>query len=433
MSKTPKAGARRGRYLCRPVSVGLHAHAANLVAPLASPPGGLARLSPLDLAPVQFAQLLRVVEEAGDALLPPAQVVALALGHESLRHVPVVLAQHLARPRKRGSETEAPQALKVDAVALRFGQQALGGFHRLVGVPPPRIVALAVDEGRLVPRPPGVQHLAATLQPGRKSGAVLPDVPTRALHRAKRVDHAADLRSGLIGHVRIVAGGGIHLPVQRLVPGGVNDVDALLPCVVHLQVPELPEALPALQRRPRAGFDRGLPLALRQAPVPVVDAPQPPEQPARPRAVVPGVGRTGSAPMSGAVSGANLRRGQLTPQPAPLARLPFGLRKLPVVRTLKRIAEVLRRRRHHDPHEVARWLGRVVNGWLNYYAVPTSSRFLRSFTYILKRIWLKALRRRSQHDRFSWQRLQALVDRYWPKPWIRHPWPEQRFDVKYPR
>ena len=115
----------------------------------------------------------------------------------------------------------------------------------------------------------------------------------------------------------------------------------------------------------------------------------------------------------------------------------FGLGRKPAAkrmsRTLKRIAEALRRRRHHDPHEVARWLGRVVNGWLNYYAVPTSSRFLRSFTYILKRIWLKALRRRSQRDRFSWQRLQALVDRYWPKPWIRHPWPEQRFDVKYPR
>ena len=115
----------------------------------------------------------------------------------------------------------------------------------------------------------------------------------------------------------------------------------------------------------------------------------------------------------------------------------FGLGRKPAAkrmsRTLKLIAEVLRRRRHHDLHEVARWLGRVVNGWLNYYAVPTSARFLRSFTYILKRIWVKALRRRSQRDRFSWQRLQALVDRYCPKPWIRHPWPEQRFDVKYPR
>ena len=29
-------------------------------------------------------------------------------------------------------------------------------------------------------------------------------------------------------------------------------------------------------------------------------------------------------------------------------------------------------RRHHDLHEVARRLGRVVNGWLNHYAVPGS-------------------------------------------------------------
>ena len=64
-------------------------------------------------------------------------------------------------------------------------------------------------------------------------------------------------------------------------------------------------------------------------------------------------------------------------------------------RTLKRIAEVLRRREHYDLHEVTRWLGRVVNGWLNYYALPTSARFLRSFTDIVKRIWLKALRRRA--------------------------------------
>ena len=51
----------------------------------------------------------------------------------------------------------------------------------------------------------------------------------------------------------------------------------------------------------------------------------------------------------------------------------FGLGRKPAAkrmsRTLKRTAEVLRRRRQH---EVARWLGRVVNGWLNYYAVPTS-------------------------------------------------------------
>ena len=44
----------------------------------------------------------------------------------------------------------------------------------------------------------------------------------------------------------------------------------------------------------------------------------------------------------------------------------FGLGRKPaakrVRRTLRRIADVLRRRMHHDLHEVARWLGRVVNG-----------------------------------------------------------------------
>ena len=54
----------------------------------------------------------------------------------------------------------------------------------------------------------------------------------------------------------------------------------------------------------------------------------------------------------------------------------FGLGRKPVAkrvgRTLRRVREVLRRRMHDDPHKVARWLGRVVDGWLNYYAVPTA-------------------------------------------------------------
>ena len=66
----------------------------------------------------------------------------------------------------------------------------------------------------------------------------------------------------------------------------------------------------------------------------------------------------------------------------------FGLGRKPVAkrvkRTLKRIKDELRRRRHHDPHEAGRWLGRVVNGWLNYYAVPTSSKHLENFIHALK-------------------------------------------------
>ena len=45
---------------------------------------------------------------------------------------------------------------------------------------------------------------------------------------------------------------------------------------------------------------------------------------------------------------------------------------LSINRTL--IDEVLRRW-HHDIWEVGRWLGRVCEGWLNYFAVPGSGRF----------------------------------------------------------
>ena len=52
-----------------------------------------------------------------------------------------------------------------------------------------------------------------------------------------------------------------------------------------------------------------------------------------------------------------------------------------VNRTVQRISAELRRRWHDDIRVVGRWLGRVVNGWLNYYAVPGSSRFIRGFVH----------------------------------------------------
>ena len=104
-----------------------------------------------------------------------------------------------------------------------------------------------------------------------------------------------------------------------------------------------------------------------------------------------------------------------------------------MTRTLKRIKEALGRRMHQDVEEVAQWLGKVVNGWLNYFAVPNSSRYLRRFVMRLQRIWHHVLRRRSQKDRFSWVRLSRLTRMYWPKLEIRHPWPEQRFAVNSTR
>ena len=109
-----------------------------------------------------------------------------------------------------------------------------------------------------------------------------------------------------------------------------------------------------------------------------------------------------------------------------LGRKPVAKR---MARTLKRIKEVLRRRMHSDVTDTARWLGKVVDGWLNYYAVPTSSRYLNRFAVRLKRVWLSIMRRRSQKDRFSWGQIARLTAKHWPKLTIRHPWPIQRLAV----
>ena len=115
----------------------------------------------------------------------------------------------------------------------------------------------------------------------------------------------------------------------------------------------------------------------------------------------------------------------------------YGLGRKPVAqrmrRTLHRIKEILWRRMHEDAMDTGRWLGTVLRGWLNYYAVPTSFRALQRFVQRLQRIWMKTLRRRSQKDRFSWTRLRAWCAKLWPKLRIIHPWPEQRFAVNYRR
>ena len=113
----------------------------------------------------------------------------------------------------------------------------------------------------------------------------------------------------------------------------------------------------------------------------------------------------------------------------------FGLGRKPVAKRMRRtfwaVKAVLRKRMHDNPVKTGAWLGRVLRGWLGYYAVPTSHRHLSRFVHVLKRIWLRMLRRRSQRDRFSWERLEALCARLWPAVRILHPWPTTRFAVTH--
>jgi RNA-directed DNA polymerase len=100
---------------------------------------------------------------------------------------------------------------------------------------------------------------------------------------------------------------------------------------------------------------------------------------------------------------------------------------------LLEMKEGLRRRMHRPIPEQGTWLRQVVSGFFNYHAVPTNSRALATFRHRVTVLWQRALRRRSQKDRTSWNRMAGLVDDWLPRPRILHPWPSVRFAVRHPR
>jgi len=90
----------------------------------------------------------------------------------------------------------------------------------------------------------------------------------------------------------------------------------------------------------------------------------------------------------------------------------------------------MRRRWHLSIPEQGRWLASVLTGHYRYYAVPDNIRALQAFREAVIRLWLKALRRRSQRSRMTWERMARIADRWLPQPRIQHPWPTTRFDAR---
>lgn len=100
--------------------------------------------------------------------------------------------------------------------------------------------------------------------------------------------------------------------------------------------------------------------------------------------------------------------------------------------TLQAIKAQLRARMHHPVGETGRWLRRVVQGWLNYHAIPSNSRRLRQFVDDVTRLWLRVIRRRSQRSRtrWDWARMDRLRRRHLPLPRVLHPYPQERFRAR---
>src|SRR3984893_6584197 len=100
---------------------------------------------------------------------------------------------------------------------------------------------------------------------------------------------------------------------------------------------------------------------------------------------------------------------------------------------LEEIKEELRRQMHRSIPEQGRWLAQVIKGYFAYHAVPTNQAALRAFRLHVTVLWRRTLRRRSQKDGFTWERMMKLVGDYLPKPKILHPWPDVRFAVHHSR
>jgi RNA-directed DNA polymerase len=100
---------------------------------------------------------------------------------------------------------------------------------------------------------------------------------------------------------------------------------------------------------------------------------------------------------------------------------------------LREIKEELRRRMHQPIPEQGEWLAQVIRGYFAYYAVPTNFPALRAVIHHVTVLWHHTLKRRSQKDRTTWERITKLAADYLPQPKTLHPWPQQRFAVRHPR
>jgi hypothetical protein len=85
---------------------------------------------------------------------------------------------------------------------------------------------------------------------------------------------------------------------------------------------------------------------------------------------------------------------------------------------LKEIKAQLRARMHDAISEQGKWLKAVITGYFAYHAVPTNLRALRAFRYHVTDLWRRTLRRRSQKDGLTWERMTKLAAHWLPTPHI---------------
>lgn len=94
-----------------------------------------------------------------------------------------------------------------------------------------------------------------------------------------------------------------------------------------------------------------------------------------------------------------------------------------MARKLKELRAEMRKRWHVKVPEQYTWLSQVLRGHYSYYGLIFNGRSLNQFYELVKRMWFKALKRRSQKSKMNWKKFERLLTALpLPKPTIHQPW-----------
>lgn len=98
---------------------------------------------------------------------------------------------------------------------------------------------------------------------------------------------------------------------------------------------------------------------------------------------------------------------------------------------LQKVKAWLMRNRHKPVPEQIAWLKLVMQGHMNYFAVPNNTQRILHFRREIQKYWFKALKRRSQRFKLTWEKFGVFTNMVLPKVKVLHPYSEQRFRARY--
>jgi group II intron reverse transcriptase/maturase len=97
---------------------------------------------------------------------------------------------------------------------------------------------------------------------------------------------------------------------------------------------------------------------------------------------------------------------------------------------LQAVTEELRGRRHTTIGEQGKYLRAVVQGHVQYYAVPRNMPALTAFRRAIGRLWWQSLGRRSQRGHITWERMARILKYSLPRVRLCHPYPSLQHLVR---